>query len=120
VSLPRGTIVWVDLGVGEGSEQEKRRPAVVVSNDGANGVAWMNRQGVVTVVPLTSRDHQPYPFQVAITQSESKLPQASIAQAEQVRSVDVRRISPTSVVLSDGLMTEINRALRLHLAMWKF
>jgi mRNA interferase MazF len=34
--MQRGDIVWVDLDPVRGTEATKRRPAVIVSNEGAN------------------------------------------------------------------------------------
>jgi len=50
--------VWLNLEPGAGSEQTQRRPAVVVSNDGANQSGWQLGNGVVTVVPMTT-SHRP-------------------------------------------------------------
>ena len=44
----RGSVVWADFGQAVGSEASKRRPAIVVSNNGANLSAWQGGQGVVT------------------------------------------------------------------------
>lgn len=118
MSLTRGQVVWVDLGAGKGSEQNKRRPAVVVSNDGANAAASRLGQGVVTLVPLTSGARKPFPFQVAVSSLHSGLATDSTAQAEQVRSVDIQRITPTRTVLPQSVMGEINEALQLHLELW--
>lgn len=118
MTVRRGSIVWVELGAGEGSEQTHRRPAVIVSNDAANHSATDLGRGVVTVVPLTTSAKKPYPFQVSIRAVVSGLPHESIAQAEQVRSVDIRRIHQTQAVLPPQLMAEINQALVLHLALW--
>ena len=52
--IRRGSIHLVDLEPVRGSEANKVRPAVVVSNDGANAAADRLGRGVVTVVPLTS------------------------------------------------------------------
>jgi mRNA interferase MazF len=49
----RGEILLVDLEPVRGAEANKRRPAVVVSNDGANASASKLGRGVVTVVPVT-------------------------------------------------------------------
>lgn len=46
--------MWVNLELGAGSEHTQRRPAAVVSNDGANQSAWQLGNGVVTVVPMTT------------------------------------------------------------------
>ncbi|HYM96679.1 MAG TPA: type II toxin-antitoxin system PemK/MazF family toxin, partial [Candidatus Sulfotelmatobacter sp.] len=44
----------------------KRRPAVIVSNDGANAVATRLGRGVITVVPITSSIQRIYPFQLRL------------------------------------------------------
>src|SRR5680860_198145 len=64
--MRRGDIVWVDLDPARRTEANKRRPAVVVSNDGANRVAEQLGRGVVTVVPVTSNTTRVYPFQVLL------------------------------------------------------
>jgi mRNA interferase MazF len=112
----RGEIRWVDLDPVIGSESNKRRPAVIVSNDGANNAAERGR-GVVTVVPVTSNVARVYPFQVALTAVETGLEQDSKAQAEQVRSVDVQRIGSRIGDLPTESMAELDEALRLHLAL---
>ncbi len=49
----RGEIRLADLDPVRGSEANKRRPVVIVSNDRANSVAARLGRGVVTVVPVT-------------------------------------------------------------------
>ena len=48
----RGEIRLVDLDPARAGEANKRRPAVLVSNDGANTTVAKLGRGVVTVVPL--------------------------------------------------------------------
>ena len=67
----RGEIVLVDLEPARGSEANKRRPAVLVSNDGANAVAQRLGRGVVTVVPVTSNVERTFPFQVLLPAQET-------------------------------------------------
>ena len=50
----RGEIRLVDLEPARAGEADKRRPAVIVSNDNANATAARLGRGVVTVVPVTS------------------------------------------------------------------
>jgi mRNA interferase MazF len=90
--MRRGDIVWVDLEPVRGTEANKRRPAVVVSNDGANDAALRLRRGVVTVVPVTSNVARVYPFQVLLPARTTALGRSSKAQAEQVRSVAAERV----------------------------
>jgi len=115
--MRRGEIRLVDLAPARGSEADKRRPAVVVSNDGANGAASRLGRGVVTVVPVTSNVDRLYPFQVLLAQAATGLAVDSKAQAEQVRSVDVGRVGERIGVMSPSLMSALDEALRLHLAL---
>ena len=59
----RGDICLVDFDPVRGSEASKVRPALVVSNDGANGTAARLGRGVVTVVPITSNIERVYPIE---------------------------------------------------------
>lgn len=115
--MRRGEVRWVDLDPVRGSESNKRRPAVLVSNDGANMTASRLGRGVVTVVPVTSRTERIYPFQVLLTADATGLPHDSKAQAEQVRSVTVERIGARVGALSGPDLAYLDEALRLHLAL---
>src|SRR3546814_19709233 len=90
--MRRGEVRWVDLDPVVGAESNKRRPAVIVSNDGANMTASRLGRGVVTVVPVSSRTDRVYPFQVLLEADDSGLPRDSQPQAEQVRSDAVERL----------------------------
>ncbi len=113
--MRRGEVRLVDLDPVRGSEANKRRPAIVVSNDRANVVAERLQRGVVTIVPLTSSTTRIFPFQVLVPAAGSGLRGDSKAQAEQVRSVAVERIGSALGRLPAPIMAEIDAALRLHL-----
>jgi mRNA interferase MazF len=113
----RGEIRLVDLEPVRGSKANKRRPAIIVSNDGANGSANRTQRGVITIVPITSNTDRVYPFQVFLPASESGLDRDSKAQAEQVRSLSVTRMGELVGALSPTLLASLNEALRLHLAL---
>lgn len=115
--MRRGDIVLVELEPSRGSEARRRRPAVLMSNDGANTTAERLGRGVVTVVPLTSKVSRVYPFQVALPAGETGLTRDSKAQAEQVRSVDVTRLGPPVGRLPAALLADLDHCLRLHLAL---
>ncbi len=116
-ALIRGEIRYVDFEPVTGAEASKRRPAVIVSNDGANSRAAQLGRGVVTVVPISSNIDNVFPFQVLLPASETGLPRDSKAQAEQVRSVDIARVGSTTGTLDAILIAELDEALRLHLAL---
>jgi mRNA interferase MazF len=113
----RGEIVAVELDPARGSEASKTRPAVVVSNDSANGTATRLGRGVITVVPVTTSTERVYPFQVLLPASQTGLRHDSKAQAEQVRSVAVERIGRHLGQLPAPLMTQLDDALRVHLSL---
>ena len=115
--MRRGEIRLVDLEPARGSEANKRRPAVVVSNDGANATATRLGRGVITVVPVTSNVDRVFPFQVLLTPEATGLPRASKAQAEQLRSVAVEQIGQTVGVVPAAVMRDLDEALRLHLGL---
>jgi mRNA interferase MazF len=113
----RGEIVWVDLAPVRGSEANKRRPAVLVSNDGANAMAERIGGGVLTVVPVTTNVSRILPFQVFLPADECSLVEDSKAQAEQVRSVDVQRIVGRAGEVPPRILAQLDDALRLHLGL---
>jgi mRNA interferase MazF len=107
----------VDFEPARGSEANKRRPAIIVSNDSANGTAARIGRGMLTVVPITSNVERVYPFQVLLPSGTGGLPHDSKAQAEQIRSIDAERIGAPLGTLPAQLMASLEDALRLHLAL---
>ncbi|WP_269465076.1 type II toxin-antitoxin system PemK/MazF family toxin [Microbacterium sp. No. 7] len=114
--LRRGQIVLVSLDPAVGSEAARTRPAVVVSNNTAN-VAALRAEGTITVVPVTSSTARVHDFQVLLPSAVTGLPRDGKAQAEQVRTVSVRRVSAIAGWVPDETMGAIDDALRLHLAL---
>lgn len=115
--MRRGEIRLVDLDPARGAEANKRRPAVIVSNDGANATAERLGRGVITVVPVTSNTARIYPFQVLLDATSTGLDHDSKAQAEQVRSIAVERVGTRAGLLTAELVAAVDEALRLHLAL---
>ena len=113
--MRRGEVRLVDLDPARGSEADKRRPAVVVSNDRANETAARLGNGVVTVVPITSNVTRVFAFQVLLAAELTGLRVDSKAQCEQVRSVSVQRLGPIMGRLPASIMSDVDEALRLHL-----
>ncbi len=111
----RGEIRLTDLEPARTGEADKRRPAIIVSNDRANSTAARLGRGVVTIVPITSNTARIFPFQVLLRAEETGVRVDSKAQAEQVRSVSVERIGPVIGRLPTHLVTQLDDALRLHL-----
>jgi mRNA interferase MazF len=111
----RGDIHLVDFDPSRGSEAEKRRPAVIVSNDGSNAVVARLGHGLLTVVPITSSIRRVYPFQVHLPAARTGLDHDSKAQAEQIRAVSVERVGERIGLVPYSLLTQLDEAIRIHL-----
>jgi mRNA interferase MazF len=105
--MNRGDIFYANLDPSVGSEANKRRPCLIVSNDINNRVAT-----TVTVLPITSNAKRVYPFEVLLTDLGRK----SKAQANQVRTIAKQRLEGAAVArLEPETMELVDDALRLHL-----
>lgn len=114
-AMRRGEIRLVDLDPVRGAEANKRRPAVIVSNDIANATAARLGHGVITVVPITSAVARIFPFHVLLESGETGLPRDAKAQAEQVRTIAGERVGPAIGAVPIDVLSRIDAALRLHL-----
>jgi mRNA interferase MazF len=115
--MRRGDIRIVALDPVVGTEANKQRPAIIVSNDGANLTAARLGRGVLTIVPVTSNTERVHPFQVLLEADAVGLKHDCKAQAEQVRSVDIQRIGERLGSVPARLMDQLDEALRLHLVL---
>lgn len=104
---------FANLDPTQGSETQKTRPVVIVSNNAANRAG-----ALVTVVPLTSNVSRVFPFEVKLMASDTGLAKDSKAMAQQVRTLDKGRLAPrASGQVPAKLMAEVDAALRLHLSL---
>ncbi|WP_371097855.1 type II toxin-antitoxin system PemK/MazF family toxin [Streptomyces sanglieri] len=115
--MRRGDIYLVEYEPVRGSEANKARPSVIVSNDGANAVVSRTGRGVITVVPLTSNTSRVYPFQVLLPAAECGLSKDFKVQCEQVRAMAQERFLRHVGAVPRQRMAEIDTALRRHLAL---
>ncbi len=111
----RGEIRLTDLDPARPSEANKRRPAVIVSNDRANASAARLGRGVVTIVPVTSNVDRVFPFQVLLSADGAGLKVDSKAQGEQIRWVSVERLGAVIGRVPAREMAQLDDALRIHL-----
>lgn len=111
--MQRGDVYYANLDPSQGSEIQKTRPVVIVSNNAAN-----RNSALVTVLPVTSNVTRIYPFEVKLPAKETGLGKDSKAMAQQVRTLDKGRLGLHAAgQVPAGLMAEIDAALRLHLAL---
>lgn len=108
--IKRGDIYWVRLDPIEGAEIGKIRPAVVISNNINNELA-----DTVTIIPVTSSVGKVYPFEVLIRKNTANLAEDSKAKANQIRTVDKKRLKNLIGTLPTSILEQIEDAVKIHL-----
>ena len=111
----RGDVILVDVEPVRGSEQGKVRPCIIVQNDIANKFS-----PVTNIIPVTDAKNirKWYPCLVNLNQDESGLKKDSVAQCNQIRTIDAeRRIIKQIGHISAQKMKEIDLALKIQLAL---
>ncbi len=108
--IKRGNIYWIRLDPIEGAEIGKTRPAVVISNNINNEFA-----DTVTIIPITSKTGKVYPFEVLIPEGMANLPEDSKVKANQIRTVDKKRIKDIIGTIPADILKEIEKAVKIHL-----
>lgn len=107
------SVFMADLNPVIGSEQQGRRPVLVVSDETTNSV-----MPVVTILPLTSlkKGRRVYPNEVLLKKGVAGLELDSIVLAHQIRTISKQRLTSLSGEISDiKLQLRINDSLRVHL-----
>ncbi|MGC9602405.1 MAG: type II toxin-antitoxin system PemK/MazF family toxin [Minisyncoccia bacterium] len=106
----RGEIWWVSFDRSMGTEIQKTRPAIVVSNDDANELSEQ-----IQVVPLTGTIMPVYPSQTIV----SVLGKKSKAVAEQITTVSKLRLDKRIGSISASELTDVEYILKLQLGLLK-
>jgi len=114
MDFPRyGDVCEVNLDPVIGAETGKCRPALVVSNDINNEFSQ-----TVTVLPITSQPaRKSYPFEALIPEGIAGLTAESRIKANQVRTIDKRRLVGLRGSLPSEYLPRVEKALKIHLNM---
>lgn len=104
----RGDIYWVNLDPTIGSEINKTRPCLIVSNNDNNELS--NR---VIIAPITSAVHKIYPFEVQI-ELEGK-PRKILL--DQLRCVDKVRLQKRIFTLTLKIIQQVDEAIKISLGL---
>lgn len=110
--IRQGAIYWLHFGTPQGSAPAKRRPAVVVQQD------RFNRSAISTVVvaAITSNERlADMPGNVCLDEGEGGLPDASVVNVSQLRTVDRKQLRKRIGDLSSERTREILRGVALVL-----
>lgn len=111
--IKRAGIYLAALDPTIGHEISKTRPILVVSNDKNNTFS-----GTVTVLPITSKSlEKSYPFEVLVEKGKGNLPKDSKIKADQVRTLDKKRLIKFIGTLSDDDMAVVEKAVKIHLGL---
>lgn len=107
----RWAVVVADLEPVRGSEEGKRRPVLVVSNEDTNQTLTN-----VTVLPLTSTQRKPYPGETILPAGAAGQSKESIVMAHQIRTISKERVTRYIGHLDDpGLQDQVIDAILDHL-----
>ncbi|MGM0365344.1 MAG: type II toxin-antitoxin system PemK/MazF family toxin [Actinomycetota bacterium] len=108
---PKRAETWVvSLEPIRGSEIDKTRPALIISNDKNNKYS-----STVTVIPITSFTTKVYPFEVMVYKENSGLSFNSKIKCNQIRTVDKSRLVKKIGQILPDAMKKVEEALHIHL-----
>ena len=106
-SVKRGDIYYADLSPVIGSEQGGIRPVLIVQNDMGNRYS-----PTVIAAAITSRMGKTHlPTHIGIASTEAGLAKDSVILAEQIRTLDKRRLREKIGHLDGAAMNAVDSAL---------
>jgi len=112
LDLRRGDVVWINCDPSVGVEPRKTRTCIVVSNDIAN------RYGqAVTIVPTQAytKERAGRAYMVDVRKPRSQLREARVANCSMIMTYDRKRVVRREGRLTSEAVSEIDRALLVHL-----
>ena len=106
----RGDIYWIELDPTMGTEIQKKRPCLILSNNS------QNKKGTrVIAAPITSKVKNVYPFEakIIIKGRDCKV------LLDQIRALDKQRITSRIDSIDADTMLQVEEALKITLALKK-
>ena len=107
--IKRGDIYYADLSPVVGSEQGGVRPVLIIQNDIGNKYS-----PTVIATAITSQINKAkMPTHIELDANAYGLSKDSVVLAEQIRTIDKRRLKEKIGHIDDELMTRVNEALEI-------
>lgn len=109
--MKRGDVYWGDLAPRSGSEQQGRRPVIVLSHDAFNSAPnWRS----IIVIPISTSLTQAGRRLTAVTlpQGAGGLPQESVALCHQVTTLDRAKLAQRIGALTPDQLREVEAGLK--------
>ena len=103
--IKRGDIFYADLEQGQGSEQNGRRPVVILQNNKGN-----RHSSTTLAAMITSARKKSLPTHVSVKKEDSGLKEDSIVLLEQIQTLDKKRLVNKVGRLGKATMDEVDRA----------
>ncbi len=108
MKIKRGDIFFADLSPVVGSEQDGIRPILIVQNNIGNKYS-----PTVIGVAITTKVKHILPTHIPISKEESNLKKDSIILAEQIRTLDKKRLICKVGTLNNEIMEKVKEALKI-------
>ena len=112
--IKRGDIFYADLNPSFGSEQGGIRPVLVVQNNIGN-----IHSPTIVVLPITSMKKRPLPVHTRVDDTDL-LTDGSIVLAEQIRTIDKRRLKEKMGSVDDASMSKVNEAISISFGIFLY
>lgn len=109
--MKRGDVFWADLNPRSGSEQQGRRPVIVLSHDAFNEIpSWQS----VVVIPCSTSAAQRRrgPTAVFLAAGTGGLPEDSIAVCHQITTLDRAKLTRRLGSLPETDLRSVEGGLR--------
>ena len=109
--IKRGQIWYADLSPVVGSEQGGYRPILIIQNDIGNKYS----PTVIAAVITSRHTKAKLPTHIWLN-AECGLPKESMVECEQVKTLDKKRLKDFMGQVSEEVMQEIDKGLKISLA----
>lgn len=108
MKVKRGEIYYADLSPVIGSEQAGVRPVLIVQNDVGNKFS-----PTIIAIAITSKQKVKLPTHIEIEGTKYGLDKDSVILAEQIRTLDKKRLREKVGKVDDETMEKVKRAIEI-------